>query len=455
MNKTRIALCLSAALLTPAAAFAAAPDAASNAAIEQRLDALSQQIDALKAEVRQLRSENQTLRAQQQNAATLPAPATAAAPVAVAGPTPANAPPADGPVVATLPREENRAELFGYGEIAYNHYDHDPSRTEADLRRAVIGIGYRFDETTRFVSEFETEHAVTSASDSGEFEVEQFYIDHRLASWANVKAGLILIPLGYLNSVHEPPRYFGVERNFVETAIIPSTEREGGAAIYGTTDFGLVWDLGLTTGFNLSKWDFASTDGQKSPFGSVHQELSFAKASDLAQYGALNYNGLPGFNVGASAFTGKGGQNQANFAADPRFTLWEAHTRWTPGRFDLSALYAHGEISDTQRVNLANAGQPTPIPERFHGWYLQGAYKLWQQGSYAFVPFARYERYNTGDSYAAQPFGLGTPGRQTETVKTYGASFYLNPNVVLKADYQNFSLVKDNDRFNLGLGFMF
>jgi hypothetical protein len=318
----------------------------------------------------------------------------------------------------------------------------------------VFGIGYRFDERTRFVSEFEVEHAIASADDEGEFEVEQFYIDHRLGNIAALKAGLFLIPMGLLNESHEPTRYYGVERNFVETAIIPTTWREGGAGIYGNVA-GLRWDVGVTTGFNLSNWDFTSDEGKESPLGAIHQELQLARAADLAQYAALNYNGLPGLNVGASLFTGGVGQAQPGVADRPRVTLWEAHTRWTPGALDLSALYARGVIGGVGSANAANVGQPGQIPDSFYGWYVQSAYRVWQSGTYSLAPFARYERFNTAASYPAQPVGLGIGALPTETVNTYGVNFYLNPNVVFKADYQSFHIDSDRDRFDLGLGLMF
>ena len=76
----------------------------------------------------------------------------------------------------------------------------------------MFGIGYRFDEKTRLVSEFEVEHAVASSGDSGEMEVEQFYIDHQLTDSTHLKTGLFLIPAGLLNENHEPNNFFGVER---------------------------------------------------------------------------------------------------------------------------------------------------------------------------------------------------------------------------------------------------
>ena len=125
-------------------------------------------------------------------------------------------------------------------------------------------------------------------------------------------------------------------RNFVETAIIPTTWREGGIAVTGITDFDLTWDVGITTGFNLAKWDPTSDEGKVSPLGSIHQELQFAKAADLSGYAALNWRGYPGLLLGGSVFSGKAGQAQPDFPSQNAVvTLAEAHARWTPGPFDL------------------------------------------------------------------------------------------------------------------------
>ena len=114
------------------------------------------------------------------------------------------------------------------------------------------------------------------------------------------KGGLFLIPAGLLNTNHEPTAYYGVERNFVETAIIPSTWREAGVGLSSTYDNGLSWDLGLTTGFDLTKWDakFADEPRTKTPLASIHQEGQLAKSRDLSYHAAVNWRGVPGLLVG-------------------------------------------------------------------------------------------------------------------------------------------------------------
>jgi phosphate-selective porin len=405
---------------------------AGEAELQQRIEQLSSELDKLRQELQEMNSRTQALADQQEEtmaSATRNTSATATAPVSI----------------------------WGYGEINYNRPTHDSSQTKMDLRRAVLGIGYDFDESTRLSAEFEFEHAVASAEDEGEVEVEQFYIDHSLTTDMNFKAGLFLIPSGLLNLSHEPVYYYGVERNFVETAIIPSTWREGGVGLYGSTSHGIAWDVGVTTGFNLGSWDPASTEGQESPLGSIHQELMKANARDLSTYLALDYRGIPGWVAGASIFTGKAGQGDpaVSLAADARVTLWEAHTRWTPGRFDLTALYARGTISDTAALNLTFAGNPSPIPSEFWGGYLQAAYKFPLGAGRSVSPFVRHERYNTAASYKGLPTGLGVATLPTERVWTYGFNYNLNPHLVFKADYQHFSADGDRNRFDLGMGLDF
>ena len=415
-------------------------------ALAQAQDAaLAEQLKALRDELRQVRQELDALKKQQPAAAAAPATGTGwdAAPATARAPQPA-------------PDASSGTGLsfFGYGELNYLRPRRDAASTTATAARGVFGFGYRFSERTRFAAELEVENAVVSADDQGEVAFEQLYVEHDVTPTLSAKAGLFLMPVGYMNETHEPPRFFGVQRNLVETAIIPTTWRELGVGLRGTTEAGLRWDAGVVTSFDLTKWDATSTEGIDSPLGSIHQEGQLAKARSLAAYGALNYNGIPGFNVGGSLFHGGVGHHQPGFAAaNASVSLGEVHARWQPGRWDLSALAALGRFHDVAALNATFAGQPAPVPDSFGGWYAQAAYRLWQKGDYAFWPFARYERANTARSFSGLAAGLAPAPQGDTSEAVFGASFYLHPQVVIKADYTRVFSNSAQDRFALGVGF--
>jgi hypothetical protein len=366
--------------------------------LEQRLDRLTRELDEVRAQLNDLKAQNADLQTQQKRQAeqqTQTAATVAEQSKAVATVQASTAPFAN-------------INLWGYGEIYYTHPTRNgqaSSGTQADLARAVLGVGYKFNDDTRFNSEFEVEHAVTSADDPGEYEVEQFYVEHRFNDNVSLDAGLFLIPVGFINTSHEPTNFYGVQRNFVETLIIPSTWREGGVSLFGNTDSGISWNVGLTTGLDLSKWNFTPEfapytnaleleDNDVAPMQATHQELALANGYKLSEYLSLNYTGIPGVKIGGTYFTG--GTKSAAPGVSERVNLWEVHGRWTPGRWDLQALYARGTFSNTGPANEQFPGTPNPLPAAFYGYYGQVAYTLWERGEQRIVPFARAERYNMG-----------------------------------------------------------
>jgi hypothetical protein len=264
----------------------------------------------------------------------------------------------------------------------------------------------------------------------------------------------MLMPLGFLNETHEPTTYYGVERNFVETAIIPSTLREGGVQGVFTFGNGYTLQTGIVTGPDLTKWDATATEGAESPLASVHQEGQLAKARDPSFFGALNWRGVPGLQLGAAAIGGNATHGTAGFPT-ASYLLWDVHARYSPGAWKLSALYAQGSFSKTAQLNAPLVGQPTLFPKRFDGALVEAGYKLWQHEDLSLEPFARWEQFNTGRRYANLGAGLTPAQRATERVTTLGSSLFIGEGVVLKADYQIFQQADDANRFNLGLGWSF
>ena len=114
--------------------------------------------------------------------------------------------------------------IGGYGEINYNDFDTGPS--EIDVQRLVLLFAYKFDDRVSFITEIEYEHVK-------EVYIEQAWLNYALADNTNIRAGLLLVPMGIINEYHESTTFNGVERPTLDNKIVPTTWREIGMGIAG------------------------------------------------------------------------------------------------------------------------------------------------------------------------------------------------------------------------------
>ena len=176
----------------------------------------------------------------------------------------------------------------------------------------------------RFVGELELEHAlVEGLEEKGELELEQAYVDFLLSRSFNVRAGMLLMPVGIINERHEPPVYYGVERPFVDTVIIPTTWFEVGAGVHG--EVGRGWRYRAYVIAPLNAAEFSAEEGIREG----RQKGSEANVGRPGVTGRLEYVGVRGLTLGASGWSGKSG-----FEFRPRFdvpvSLAEADARYSP-----------------------------------------------------------------------------------------------------------------------------
>lgn len=316
-------------------------------------------------------------------------------------------------------------QIGGYGELHYNGGDAD----EIDFHRFVLFFGHQFNERTRFNSELEVEHALAGDGEPGEVELEQAYVEFDINSQLRAKGGLFLLPIGILNEVHEPPTFYGVERNPVESRIIPSTWWEAGAALSGEFNSSLSWDAAVHSGL-------ATSAGSNYAVRNGRQKVAEAMAEDLAYTFRLRYLPTPGLQLAASYQR----QEDITQSLDPLAggaDLWTAHAVWNYKGFGLKALWA--------RWDLDGAGPRSVGADKQDGFYIEPSYKLNSQ-------WGIFARYNEWDNRAGD--SLDSEFQQTDV----GVNFWPHPNVVLKADYQFQSLPNGgdgDDRVNLGIGYQF
>jgi hypothetical protein len=405
---------------------------------------------------------------------TTPAPAPAA-------PAPAPTPAPAGPVVdmpperdmpsTALPREtpiENPlggapaitgTAVGGYGELTLNAPSNAPA--VVDLRRFVLFVGHNFTDRIRFYSEVEVEHAVSSAEDAGEVEVEQAYLDGLLGRRLNLRAGLLLMPVGIINVYHEPPTFNGVDRPEVDTLVIPSTWREPGLGIFGELTTGLSYQLYLINGMNANGFtaEAAVADG--------HQEAMLAAARDFGAVGRLSYEPMLATIVGVSGYFATSGNSLRSTVGSVPVGLFEVDARTRYRGFSARAELAMLFIGDTAKLNQALAASApdasVPVAQRSQGAYLEAGYDLLR----LFAPstdqsvtlFSRFDYVNTQASVAQASIDAGflPNNAYIRYIVTAGLVYRPIPQIALKADYRRheFGAGPGYNELAAGLGWMF
>lgn len=351
--------------------------------------------------------------------------------------------------------------IGGYAEGNYRAYVGDDTENDvnrADLLRLVLYAGYKFTDKLVFNSEIEFEHATTSdevedlGNDPGEVSVEFAALDYMWREAANLRGGLVLVPMGFVNEVHEPPYFHGVSRPVVETRIIPTTWREMGAGVYGEIGESIRYRAFMMT----------ALDAQGLRPGSLRDARSLgsrARAEDGAGVVRVDWSPMEGGVLGASFYYAGGlGQDRSGFD-NTSMAFWDVHGELRWAGLELRALYTQALLNGAGQATrtLQEQGEldlDEAISSNWIGAYGEIAYDvmpwIFPDRGWYLAPFFRAEWVNT---QADVPSGFDADGSLKTWVFTPGLSFKPHPNVVLKFDYRNFAPDDGEQADELELGF--
>ena len=355
-----------------------------------------------------------------------------------------------GPAASKVYRRDRGISIGGYGEALYQGGDEDT----LDALRSVFYVGHKFSDRILFNSELEFEHATTGegAEERGEVSVEFAYLDFKPWKSAGIRAGLVLVPMGFLNELHEPPIFHGARRTQTERLIIPTTWREVGAGAFG--DVGPV----AFRSYVVAGLDSAGFEGEQG-IREGRQGGAESSAKDMAVTGRLDYTGLAGLTLGASLFFGRSGQGAEidGVSIEGVVTVFDVHAQYDLRGLQLRGLFARSSIADAALINARNGlSGDEGVGERQYGFYLQAAYDVLnhRHGSWALSPFVRYEKLDTQDRV---PAGFERDPKSERRILTVGVGVKPIPNVVLKGDYEWTKNRADesNDQLNLAIGYLF
>ena len=352
--------------------------------------------------------------------------------------------------------------LGGYAQIDFNQPIEGGTFTNGklDVHRMVLMLGYRFNDQISFMSEIEIEHA-------SEIYLEQAYLNYRFRDWLQLRAGLLLVPMGIINENHEPPTFNGVERPSLDYYVVPTTWREIGIGFAGNLrEVSLNYQLYVING--VLGYDGNPKLNGSSGFRSGRQKGISSVIGSPNVSGRIEYYGLAGLTLGLSGYGGKT-QTSLNrgIASDDQLAIERRDSSVVnmtmagfDARYQVHGFSLRGQFNYAVFGNSAdyNAFTGSDLGSSMMGFYLEGAYDVFhsfESISHQLTPFVRYENYNTQNSVEE---GLSVSDAYHREEIIAGLGWKPVSNVALKADYQ---LVRSkaessfNGILNLGIGLMF
>ena len=373
----------------------------------------------------------------------------------------------------------SRLSIGGYGEAvmtrnfysqSFNRYKRpelyadDKSHGRFDLPHVCLNLGYDFGKGWTLGSEVEFEHGGSGsaveieAEEAGEYEaevekggevnIEQFWINKEFAGGKfNVKAGEIIVPVGYSNAYHEPDKFFTVYRPEGEATIMPNTWHQVGLSLWGRLK-DWRYEAQLLSGLNSESFtaeDFVHY-GATSPY-------EFKVANNYAGAVRVDNYSVRGLRIGLSGYYGYSFRNTLRtpgskyddvtgalgiVALDFTLDRWNWVVR---GNVDYANFSDADEISAYNQANWTHHkyqdGNPhhyTNIGSHALAYAVEAGYNvlaLTGGATQKMYVFGHFEHYNTMAS--------GTYAAMYKYTKRYRCAFGLNyspvKQVTIKGEY--------------------
>jgi hypothetical protein len=333
----------------------------------------------------------------------------------------------------------NKLTIGGYGEIHSNHPENGNGKV--DVHRLVTLFGYKFNDKVQFISEIEFEHVK-------EVYVEQAFMSYSITDNLNLRAGLMLIPMGIVNEYHEPTTFNGVERPGMDKSIVPSTWREIGFGINGRLDNASIkYQAYIFNGFSSN--GLGGSNGLRS--GRQKGAEAMFNESNLST--RIDYYGIGNLKLGFSGYFGNTNVDVDSDAPKVGISMVGFDARYTNNRFGARGQYITASISDTEDYNTYYESN---LGSKLAGYYVEASYNLLETSKTEKLDlFARYSNYDTHASVAGS---LVANDAYDRNVLTTGLTWHVADGAAFKMDYQILGNESSDDTssvLNFGVGVWF
>jgi hypothetical protein len=367
-----------------------------------------------------------------------------------------------------LLNSNSKLNIGGYGQIDYNQplSSANFQSGNLDVHRFVLLFGYRFNKNLSFVSEVEFEHVK-------EVFVEQAFIQYSFNNYINLRAGLMLVPMGIINEYHEPTTFKGVERPLIDKYISPTTWREIGLGLSGLIpEVSMKYQVYLMNGFaGYDDGNFLLSGENGLRKARQKGAESFINSPSVAT--KIEYYGILGLNIAVSTYFGKTQSSlYDDLSKDDIYAVSRADSsvvgvsmigvdmRYRRKGFELRGQLYEVWLSNTYQYNTmaSNSGTTTDLGSQMYGWYAEISYDVFNQFDNIetkLFPFVRLSNYDTHYSVNSS---ITANDEFNKTIITSGLSWRISQGVVLKSDLQFIKMKQQNayaKSFNAGIAIWF
>ena len=258
-------------------------------------------------------------------------------------------------------------------------------------------------------AELEVEHGGPQGNQGdGDIKMEFATMDYRFNDAFNLRGGIILVPMGRFNLIHDSPLNDLPLRPMVSRSILPSTFAESGLGFFGTvypTALSKIdYEFYITNGFVGDNGQFSENAGTRESRGSLKKDNNENKAI----VSRVSFSPMLGVELAGSVHHGQWNDDGLKNDAEDliyngekhNLTLWAIDGALQRGPFELmgEAAWANAEgpdyvtvdegktvftseADDSQRRRVTTKKpKDVTIPKNMFGYYVQLNYHFMPEG---------------------------------------------------------------------------
>jgi len=270
-----------------------------------------------------------------------------------------------GYAITAFDRSQGKRGLGGYfdTELVFN----EDSTSMFKAHRLILQASAQPHKRILFNTELEFEYGglVNAGPDNGQIKIEQAWVDFMLSEALVFRTGIVLIPFGRVNILHDSDVRDTTNRPLYAKYIVPTTWMDTGAGFHGIIDtdtLSINYEGYLING--LADTDATASDNISGSKGIREARPGFKSDNNnnMAVVARIGISPSLGTEFGTSYYTGTVDDNNKELV-----TITGFDAAWKSGPTEWLAEYATVSIKSN-----AGSGKPSGM----NGYYIEGRYHL-------------------------------------------------------------------------------